>query len=206
MEIIYYQKKKKIYNFLKNNQEYNLGQFGIKGLGLKKPRGRPRGGGIVKPILNKIPNFIGFGINEINQKQLNNGIVKIRRNTKTNYMDMPSKRVSSNLQGILKTIIGGGVPKYNEFSNLDDEERKYLEKLISRSNLTDRISVPAPSKDNQEKDIHNFEVMRGQIMSGNDSKELVKSFKLLIRKLSKQGLLPKADVEDILDTLMDLNY
>lgn len=198
-------KLKAIINHLKQIGEYQPESL-IHGLGLKKTRGRPRGRGIVKPVLNKIPNFTGFGINEINQKQLNNGIVKIRRNTKTNYMDMPSKRVSSSLQNILKTIVGGGVPKYNEFSNLDDEERHYLEKLISRSNLTDRISVPAPSKDNQEKDIHNFEVMRGQIMSGNDSKELVKTFKLLIRKLSKQGLLPKADVEDILDTLMNLNY
>jgi len=43
-------------------------------------------------------------------------------------------------------------------------------------------------------------------MSGNDSQELVKKFKLLIRKLSKQGLLPKADVEDLLQTLADLNY
>jgi hypothetical protein len=128
---------------------------------------------------------------------------------------MPSKRVSSNLQGILKTISGGGIPNYNDLGKLDEEEKNYLNKLISRSNLTDRISVPAPSKDQQEKDIHNFEVMRGQIMSGNDSQELVKKFKLLIRKLSKQGLLPKADVEgllpkadveELLDILVDLNY
>lgn len=170
-------------------------------------RGRPRGGGI-KPIVEvqKQPTFIGFGINEINQKQLNNGIVKIRRNTKSNYMDMPSKRVSSNLQGIIKTIVGGGVPKFNELNSLDEDEKEYLHKIISRSNLEDKLSVPAPSKDQQEKDIHNFEVMRGQLMSGNDSQELVKKFKLLIRKLSKQNLLPKADVEDLLETLADLGY
>jgi hypothetical protein len=182
-------------------------KIGIKGFGLKKKRvGRPRGTGMPKPERVIIPNFVGFGINEINQKQLKNGIVKIRRNTKTSFNDMPSKRVSSNLQGILKTISGGGIPNYNDLGKLDEEEKNYLNKLISRSNLTDRISVPAPSKDQQEKDIHNFEVMRGQIMSGNDSQELVKKFKLLIRKLSKQGLLPKADVEELLDILVDLNY
>ena len=182
-------------------------KIGIKGFGLKKKRvGRPRGTGMPKPERVIIPNFVGFGINEINQKQLKNGIVKIRRNTKTSFNDMPSKRVSSNLQGILKTISGGGIPNYNDLGKLDEEEKNYLNKLISRSNLTDRISVPAPSKDQQEKDIHNFEVMKGQLMSGNDSQELVKKFKLLIRKLSKQGLLPKADVEELLDILVDLNY
>jgi hypothetical protein len=181
--------------------------FDIAGFGLKKKRiGRPRGTGMPKQERIIIPNFVGFGINEINQKQLNNGIVKIRRNTKTSYNDMPSKRVSSNLQGILKTISGGGIPNYNDLGKLDEEEKNYLNKLISRSNLNDRISVPAPSKDQQEKDIHNFEVMKGQLMSGNDSQELVKKFKLLIRKLSKQGLLPKSDVDELSDVLLDLGY
>jgi len=180
--------------------------LGVQGLGIKRGRGRPRGCGLVKAVEPKPVNFVGFGINEINQKQLNKGIVKIRRNTKTNYMDMPSRRVSSNLQNILKTIVGGGVPKYDELGKLDDEEKNYLHKLISKSNLTDRLSVPAPSKDQQEKDIHNFEILKGQILSGNDSKELVKDFKLLVRKLSKQGLLPKADVDDILQTLLELGY
>jgi hypothetical protein len=189
-----------------NNNNYTDNKYGIGGLGLRKRRGRPRGSGIAKPKLQKVPNFVGFGINEINQKQLGKGIVKIRRNTKSNFIDMPSKRVSSDLQNILKTIIGGGMPKYNELGKLSDEEKDYLHKLLERSDLNERISVPTPSKDQQEKDIHNFEVMKGQIMSGNDSVELVKKFKLLIRKLTKQGLLPKSDVEDILETLADLNY
>lgn len=195
---------------LAHDDTYNLGDIGIggpRGLGLKKKRrGRPRGSGIAKVIPPKIPNFIGFGINEINQKQLKNGIVKIRRNTKTNYVDMPSRRVSSNLTNILNTIIGGGIPKYEELGKLDNEEKNYLHKLIGKSNLEDRLSVPAPSKDQQEKDIHNFEIMKGQIMSGNDNAEMVKKFKLLIRKLSKQGLLPDRDVDDIIETLTDIGY
>jgi hypothetical protein len=178
------------------------------GKGLKKRRrGRPRGSGLVKvPPPPKPPNFVGFGVNEINRKNLEKGILTVRRNTKTNYMDMPSKHISKNIQGVIKTIIGGGVPKYEDLGKLEEDEKEYLHKLVSRSNMSDRLSVPAPSKDQQEKDIHNFEVMRGQIMSGNDSVELVKKFKLLTRKLSKQGLLPKADVDDIIDTLTDLGY
>lgn len=206
--------KSDMQNYYQNNDNYKIGDLGIGGLGLKRGRGRPqgyrkmKGGSIQEPKedLRKKANFVGFGINEIHQKQLDKGLVKIRRSTKSNYMDMPTRRVSTNLQGILKTIVGGGVPNYNDLGKLDEEEKAYLNKLISRSELTDRISVPAPSKDQQEKDIHNFEVLKGQIMSGNDSQELVKQFKLLIRKLMKQGLLPKADVEDLLTTLIDLGY
>lgn len=175
------------------------------GYGLKKKRvGRPRGAGIVQ--VPKIPTFIGFGVNEINQKQLEKGIFKIRRNTRSNYADMPSKHISSNLQNIIKTIIGGGMPKYEELGKLDNDEKEYLNKIVSRSDMSSKLSVPAPSKDQQEKDIHSFEVMKGEIMSGNDSVELVKKFKLLVRKLSKQGLLPKSDVDEIIDTLLELGY
>jgi len=178
----------------------------VEGLGIKQKKriGRPRGSGIVK--IPKPPLFVNFGDNEINQHKLENGILGVRRNTRTYYKDMPSKRISQNLQQIIKTIIGGSIPSYKSLGDLDNEEKDYLHKLITRSNLTDRLSVPAPSKDQQEKDIHNFEVLKGQLLSGNDSIELVKKFKLLIRKLSKQGLLPKNDVEDMLELLSDLGY
>ena len=48
--------------------------------------------------------------------------------------------------------------------------------------------------------------MRGEIMSGNDNKELIKKFKLLIIKLSRRGSLPKKEVSDILSELIELGY
>jgi hypothetical protein len=48
--------------------------------------------------------------------------------------------------------------------------------------------------------------MKGEIMSGNDSKELVKKFKILILKLSKQNVLPKNEVQEILEDLLSLGY
>ena len=77
--------------------------------------------------------------------------------------------------------------------------------MIKNSKI-DRLDVPTPSKDNKEKLYHEFEVMKGQIMAGNDNKDLVKNFKLLIRKLSKLKLLPKNDVDDLIDLLITLGY
>ena len=119
---------------------------------------------------------------------------------------MPSKRISQKLQKIIKHISGGGIPEHNDIQDLEDGEKDYLHKLISKSNLQDRLSVPAPSKDQEEKDFHQFEVMKGEIMSGNDSKELVKNFKVLILKLSKQNVLPKTEVNELMTDLLALGY
>jgi hypothetical protein len=173
----------------------NRGNFGIAGLGLKKPRVK-KGRGLYSP----------FGDNEINHKNLENNILTIRRKTKSNYMDLPSKHISKHMKNIIHNIVGGKIANYEDIHNLNDEERNYLHKIVSKSNLHDRLSVPAPSKDQAEKDNHQWEVMRGEIMAGNDSHELVKKFKLLTMKLTRQGLLPKNEVMDLFEDLVSLGY
>jgi hypothetical protein len=107
---------------------------------------------------------------------------------------------------IINQIVGGSVPSFEDMNSLSEEEKQYLHKLVSKSNLTDRLSVPAPSKDQMEKDFHSFEVMKGEILSGNDSTELVKKFKLLLIKLSRQNLLPRNEVNELMEDLISLGY
>lgn len=180
----------------------------VAGYGVKKRRGRPKGSGIIreKPKSVKVPNYVDFGTNEINGKKLEDNILTIRRKNRSNYMDMPSKLISPTLQKVIKAIVGGSVPSYNDIKKLDTEEQNYLHKVLSKSNLLDKFTVPAPCKDKREQDIHAFEVMKGEIMSGNDSKELVKKFKLHIVRLSREGVLPKNEVNELLTTLVELGY
>ena len=48
--------------------------------------------------------------------------------------------------------------------------------------------------------------MKGEILAGNDSAELVKKFKLLIMKLVKSDLLPKGQARDLLMDLATIGY
>jgi len=134
-------------------------------------------------------------------------ILTIRRNnSRTNIPDLPSRHISEGFKSVLNTIVGGGIPKFNDMSKLTEDEQEYLYKLVSKSNLEDRLSVPVPSKDGLDRDFHEFEKMKGEILSGNDSRELVKKFKGLIMKLSRNGYLPKNEVNDLLELLSSLSY
>lgn len=172
----------------------NRGNFGIRGLGLNKKV--KKGRGLYSP----------FGDSEINHKNLENNILTLRRKSKTNYMDLPSKHISKHMKNILHSIVGGKIANFEDIQNLNDEERNYLNKIIKKSNLQDRLSVPAPSKDQADRDSHQWEVMRGEIMAGNDSHELVKKFKILTMKLTRQGLLPKNEVMELFEDLVNLGY
>ena len=191
-----------------------------RGSGIIKRRGRPKGCGIAKPISYKesvkshavldkgimeTPRFLKFGKYLVNNHRLHNeDIFALKRPSGGNIVEIPSIKVSKNLAGVIKKMLGGAIPTYSDISKLSEPEKTYLHKISQKSNILDKFDIPAPAKDNLEKDIHQFEVMRGEIMAGNDNKELLKKFKLHILKLSKNGTLPKREVQEILEDLLEL--
>ena len=81
-----------------------------------------------------------------------------------------------------------------------------MHKLAKTTHLLDRLSIPTPNKGEDEKSINQFEIMKGEILNGNDSVDLVKKFKLLIVKLVSKDLLPKGQAKEILMELATLGY
>ncbi len=200
----------------------SLGMSGVGfGKGIQKRRGRPKGNGISKAktykeivkantVLDKgiheTPRFVKFGKYLVNTHRLNNeDVFALKRPSGGNIVEIPSVKVSKNLSGVIKKMVGGELPTYSDITKLSEPEKAYLHKISKKSNILDKFDIPAPSKDAKEKDIHEFEVMKGEILAGNDNKELIKKFKLHILKLSKNGTLPKREVQEILEDLFELN-
>ena len=184
------------------------------GAGLQRV-GRPRGSGIIKHISERIDNTQGikqghthvpFGKYIINKNRLDDDIFSFKHVKGYGVKGYPSKKISRNLSNVIKTIIGGGVPKFNELSNLSEDEKEYLHTVSSKAGIMDKLSVPTPSKDSMEQDVHSFNVMKGEILAGNDSSVLIKKFKLLLLKLSKNGSLPKRECQEIMEDLIQLGY
>ena len=201
----------------------NLNELGASGSGIIKRRGRPKGSGIKQPKkkykdivkssvsydkgISETPRFVKFGRYLINMHKLNNeDILAIQRPSGSNISEIPSTKLSKNMSSVIKKMVGGSIPTYSDINNLSESEKAYLHKVSKASNILEKFDIPAPSKDSLEKDIHQFEVMKGEIMAGNDNKDLIKKFKLHIIKLSKNGTLNKKDVSEILEELLMLGY
>jgi len=154
----------------------------------------------------KVARYIPFGRFVINKKRLGEGIISVRTPCGACLNDIKSERVSPKITSAINVILGGGSPTYDDISSMSEAERNYLHHLTSRANLIDRLSIPAPDKKKDEQDINQFEIMKGQIMSGNDSSKLHKDFKLLIIRLMGKKLLPKRQATDLLLELATLGY
>jgi len=189
--------------------------YTMKGFGLGKKAGRPKGSGIIKPLSERISKTEGikqghthvpFGKYLLNKDRLNENILSVKHMKGYGIKGHPSKQISKNLSSVIKTIVGGGVPKYDDLSNLSNEEKTYLHNVSKKAGIIDKLSIPTPSKDIQDRDIHDFEVMKGEILAGNDSTVLIKKFKLLLLKLSKSNLIPKRETSEIMEDLLALGY
>lgn len=185
------------------------------GAGLKKRLGRPKGSGLVKPLSERIDMTKGitqghihvpFGKYIINKNKLDNDIVSFKHVKGYGVKGYPMSKVSKNLGCVMRTIIGGGIPKFEELNSLTDEEKHYLHKVSEKAGITNKLSIPQPSKDQLEKDIHQFEVMKGEILAGNDSPEVIKKFKLILLKLSRNGTIPKREAMEMIEELLSLGF
>ena len=195
------------------------GEVPAEGMGVKKGR-KVRGCGLVRKNKNDVlkeevdwdlgvpltTKYVPLGRYIIHKRQLDKDIVSIKTKSGKQIFGLNAQKVSSKLGGALRKIIGGGNPTFEEMYGLTEDEKQYLHKVASKAEIIDRLSIPAPNKQQDDKDINQFEIMKGEIMSGNDSSEMIKNFKLLILKLVKKELIPKRQANDMLFELISLGY
>ena len=154
----------------------------------------------------KVARYMPFGRFVINKRRLGEGIISIRTPCGACLNDIKCERASPNVLSVVRTILGGGSPTFEDIEKMDDDERNYVHRLASRADLLDRLSIPAPDKKKDEQEINQFNIMKGQIMAGNDSSKLHKDFKMLVMRLMNKKLLPKRQASELLFTMATLGH
>jgi hypothetical protein len=155
--------------------------------------------GVQKPI-----TFAPFGRYFINIHKLNDDIICLSRKSGGNVCDIKTRRVSEDLASLLRKIVNGGKPTYKDIEKLSQADKAEYANIARRSQITGG-DIEVPNVESRE-DLNKFEIMKGEILSGNDSKELVKEFKVLIIKLSNAGRLPKGQARELLMDLTAMGY
>jgi hypothetical protein len=132
---------------------------------------------------------------KLNMKTPKGGVVK----------ELPSQKISMGLVRVLKTIGKGALPSFDEIKGLAEHDKETLHKVITHSRLNDKVSVPTPqSKTDEEKLADRFDILKGEIVAGNDNRALVKEFKVLLMKLLNAGRVPRKEAHDILTDLASI--
>ena len=135
----------------------------------------------------------------------NHNKVSIRYQGGKHVKAIPAKVVGGNVAGALKSIVKGKSPSAMDVEKLTEDERNYLNLISSKAHVK-QLQVPSKDKTAEEKLVHKFNTMKGEIIAGNDNKDLIKEFKLLLLKLKQMSKISKDDVNEILMDLAALGY
>ena len=187
-----------------------------------EPKPRSSGNGIGRPRktfkecvtssmandgIEPMPRYYKFGKWLVNLHRLNGeGIFVVRRPSGSGIAEFPSIKVSEKLGNVFKKMIKGGSLTYSDINGLTEAEKVYLHKVSSKAQIVDKFDIPAPPKEEVDKEIHTFEVMKGEILAGNDNAELIKKFKLLLVKLMRTSKINRKQGYEILEELAELGY
>ena len=157
--------------------------------------------------IEPVKSYIPFGRYVLNRHKLDDNILMLKHNKGGSISSIPTTRISTQLTKTLQYFIDTQLPpNYDMISHLSLEDKELLHRIAKQSRLLEKLNAPRPNLDKEEQENHRFEVLKGEIHAGNDSKEVIKEFKLLLLKFIHRDKLPKRQANEILVDLITMGF
>ena len=148
--------------------------------------------------------YVPFGKHKLNLKKLKNNRLQLRSKTDNVIANIKSKQLTKNMKVIIDKFISNQPIEFEDIEKLDDNEKDYLAEIAQKCDINDRLRIPSPKLTKIQSDINKFNILRGEIIAGNDSKELVRDFKVLLLKLMNSKHISKSEGNEIMVMLLQL--
>ena len=145
------------------------------------------------------PKYIEFGKFALSQNHLKDNKICVR-NLKTghNISDFPITPISDDLMDILETFIQTEKLNERQLKKLSQTEKKLFSKLLNRSGLYGKYKIRVSKTEEEKEEEERFNLVKGQIIAGNDNAELVKELKRFLMKFVLEGKIPKKEAYELL--------
>lgn len=148
--------------------------------------------------------YQSFGKFYVNKHKLNDGILMIKGEG-SRETGFKTRKITNNLKDIFTSLIEDKTPDFSKVSKLTDEDKENLYEAVKISKF-DKISIEAPSKTKDEQLSNEFDVLKGSILSGNNSDKAIKRFKFLLVRLMNSKRIPRGQANEILFELAEMGY
>ena len=170
---------------------------GIKGKGLvKRKTPAERSNGYEKP-----KPYRQFGRYLVHAPKLEEGILMIKTPAGAKIKDLPSQHITPELKKVLRVMAKGEQPSFAHCQGLGVEDQSKLHHIIRHS----QFGMELPDRD-EDKEINQFEILKGEIEAGNDNKELIKKFKGMLIRFTREGRIPRREANQVLEELLHLGH
>jgi hypothetical protein len=189
------------------------------GTGLKPKRRVVRGGGIER---NSSARWVDFGRYCIHVPSLKTYVLCVKYPSLASIPDLPKVDLSEELRDFLLDLTSGGNPRnppgsqsaridQRLYAALSKEDKHLFDTLAHRAQVDEQLGLRLDKNLWEPKgvsggyppedDLKQFEIVRGEIIAGNDAPELLEQLKKFVLKFLRDGTLSKTEAADLLGEL-----
>jgi hypothetical protein len=93
---------------------------------------------------------------------------------------------------------------YNDVDKLDEDEKNHLYSIGKKMHITEIFEIPSTLKNQEEKLKDEFFKLRGSIMAGNNSPEILKKFKIILLKMKNDKMISLSEFNEILNIFLEM--
>ena len=164
-----------------------------------------RGINIIGKGMKTTEQLLPFGKYALNPTHLHKHKLGLKTRNNNSVKKYPVQSISEDVADILKSI---GNQQGFDVSVLEDEDKTFLYELLDYAEVP--VNLPrqrgSGNADCKDKDLHRFELLKGQVLAGNNAKEIVDELKVLIVKLMNDDRINRKDGQNLLTDLVSLGF
>lgn len=145
------------------------------------------------------PSYIEFGKFALSKNHLNKGQLCVRSIKNGNYNpSLPTCEISEDFVDILENFLQ--TEKLNEraLKKLDKKEKNLFSTLLNKSGLYGKYKIKVAKSEEEIEEEERFNLVKGEIIAGNDNPEIVKELKRFLMKFVLEGRIPKREAHELL--------
>jgi len=110
--------------------------------------------------------------------------------------------LSSAVRNILLDYILKNKWNMNDYNKLEKGDKKEIDNLLQICGLEYDLGIDG--MDDSNKDIKRFNLLKGELLAGNDNKEIIRELQLIVLRLASNKKIPKARATELMYELVCL--
>jgi len=154
--------------------------------------------------------YINFGNYLIHQPNLEKGYLSIKYPSEAPVKEFSKILISGLFREMLNDILYENKFKEDDYMELDDAEKELFDRLITFIRLSNKEGLNLHKHKKitdklRDKNIKRFNLLRGELIAGNDNPEVIKEIKVLLLNLYNNGIMNKKDYNKIIEEILVLS-
>lgn len=151
------------------------------------------------------PSYLSFGKYVIHMGHLlDRNIANFKYPSLGSIPTIKPLTISEDYKDFILDTIDNKKPNERLFNKLPQDEQKHFERVVSGAGLTDVFKLKRSHTEQEKIDANRFELLRGEVMAGNNSEKVLKELRGLIVRFINEGRLHQREGTTLLMEISSL--